>query len=164
MSSPVTLAHLLDNMISRKNWSKKIKQHTVFELWPEVVGKDIAQRTCPYIIRGSILWVRVSDSVWMQQLHLQKPLILEEINKRLKGAVISDLRFQVDSSLDGVDADHIDRPVAVETEDDPSEGEGFDEMLQSVTDDVEVQKAVKECWERLRRARIRNSCDNSAGE
>ena len=157
MSFPVSLARLLDDMISRKNWSKKIKQHTVFELWPEVVGKDIAQRTCPYVIRGSILWIRVSDSVWMQQLHLQKPLILEKINRRLKGAVISDLRFQVDSSLDRVDINDSDRPVASEAEEDPSEGEGFDQMLKSVTDDREVQKAVKKCWERLRRARIRNS-------
>ena len=157
MSTPASISQLLDKLIKQKNWSKKIKQHTVFELWPEVVGQDIAQRTCPYVIRGSILWIRVSDSVWMQQLHLQKPLILEKINGRLKGAVISDLRFQVDSSLGGVDIDYSDRPVAEEVEEDPSEGEDFDEMLQSVTDDVEVQKAVKECWERLRRARIRNS-------
>lgn len=157
MSSPISLARLLDDMISRKNWSKKIKQHTVFELWPEVVGKDIAQRTCPYVIRGSILWVRVSDSVWMQQLHLQKPLILEKINRRLKSAVISDLRFQVDSRLDRVDITDNDRPVAVDAEEDPAEGENFDQMLQSVTDDREVQKAVKKCWERLKRARVRNS-------
>ena len=157
MSTPASISRLLDKLIKQKNWSKKIKQHTVFELWPEVVGKDIAQRTCPYIIRGSVLWIRVSDSVWMQQLHLQKPLILEQINRRLKGAVISDLRFQVDSNLDGVDADQADKPMTVETEEDPSEGEDFDEMLQTVTDDVEVQKAVKECWERLRRARTRNS-------
>lgn len=158
MSSPVILARLLDDMIRRKNWSKKIKQHTVFDLWPEVVGKDIAQRTYPYIIRGSILWIRVSDSVWMQQLHLQKPLILEQINRRLKGAVISDLRFQVDSSLDGVDTGSSEeRPVVEDVEEDTSEGEDFDEMLQSVTGDREVQEAVKKCWERLRRARVRNS-------
>lgn len=157
MSNPFPLRRLLDDMIKQKHWSKKIKQHTVFELWPEVVGKDIAQRTCPYVIRGSILWVRVSDSVWMQQLHLQKPLILEKINNRLKGAVISDLRFQVDSNLDGVDTDYSEKPVAVEAEEDPAEGEGFDAMLQSVTDDREVQEAVKKCWERLRRARVKNS-------
>ena len=157
MPSPITLARLLDDMISRKNWSKKIKQHTVFELWPEVVEKDIAQRTCPSVIRGSVLWIRVSDSVWMQQLHLQKPLILEKINRKLKGAVISDLRFQVDSSLDGVDIDYSSRPIQEEFEEDPAEGEGFDEMLRSVTDDKEIQKAVKKCWERLRRARVKNS-------
>lgn len=157
MSTPASISHLLDKLIKQKNWSKKIKQHTVFELWPEVVGKDIAQRTCPYVIRGSILWIRVSDSVWMQQLHLQKPLILEQINRRLKGAVISDLRFQVDSSLDSVAINYSDRPLVVEAKEDPSEGEDFDQMLKSVTDDVEVKKAVKKCWERLRRARTKNS-------
>ena len=71
--------------------------------------------------------------------------------------MISDLRFQVDSRLDRVDITDNDRPVAVDAEEDPAEGENFDQMLQSVTDDREVQKAVKKCWERLRRARTRNS-------
>ena len=157
MSSPVSLSALLSEMISRKNWSKKISQHAVFHIWPEVVGNDIAERTYPYIIRGTILWVRVSDSVWMQQLHLQKPLILEKINRRLKGAVISDLRFQVDSSLNGLSISYSDRPEEPEVEEDPSAGKNFDKMLHSITDDREVREAVKKCWKKLKRARLRSS-------
>lgn len=158
MSNPVSLARLLDEMISRKNWSKKISQHAVFDLWPEIVGEDIAQRTCPYVIRGSVLWVRVSDSVWMQQLHFQKPLILDKINKRLRSSVISDLRFQVDSNLDRVASDDNkgNQEVGASLED-PRESEAFEHMLELVTDDMEVQKVVKKCWERLRRARVRKT-------
>ncbi|MBC8318722.1 MAG: DUF721 domain-containing protein [Desulfobulbaceae bacterium] len=145
-------------MIRRKNWAKKISQHAVFHIWPQVVGKDIAKRSYPYIIRGSVLWVRVSDSVWMQQLHFQKPLILDKINERLRSSVISDLRFQVDSSLDQVEFDENRESQEVEEVfEDPEEAEAFEHMLQSVTDDTEVQEAVKKCWERLRRAKARNS-------
>jgi manganese/zinc/iron transport system substrate-binding protein len=63
------------------------------------VGPDISGRAQPACIRGSVLWVDVLDSIWMQQLHLQKLLLLDLINRRLDNGSISDIRFKLNSEL-----------------------------------------------------------------
>ena len=156
MATPTKLSDLLSELIERKDWEKKIRQHEVFRLWPRIVGKDIAMRTSPHVIRGTILWIKVTDSVWMQQLHLQKPLILDRINSQLKGAIISDLRFQVDSSLSWNEADNF----SAEKKELPKESlehKAFDEILAKTTDDEQVKQAVKKCWEKLGRLRAKKS-------
>jgi len=156
MSKPARISDLLNDLIKQKNWSKKIKQHDVFQLWPKIVGDDIAARTAPHVIRGTVLWVRITDSVWMQQLHLMKPLLLEKINSRLQGAIVSDLRFQVDSTLDA-NAEAENLIVEKKYESDENDSQAFDEMLAKVTDDVQIKQAVKKCWEKLRKVRTRSS-------
>ena len=89
-------ADILRSLLAEKKWQHRINLHQVFLFWNEVVGRDIAAHAEPEVIRGSVLWIKVSDSVWMQQLHLQKMLLLEKINDRLGADNLSDLRFHLD--------------------------------------------------------------------
>lgn len=73
--------------------------HALFSFWDEAVGEDLAIRAQPDLIRGTVLWLRVCDSVWMQQLHLSKNLIMEKINSRLGESKITDIRFRIDPTL-----------------------------------------------------------------
>lgn len=87
---------ILRSLLVGKKWQKRIDLHQVFLFWQEVVGDGIAAHAEPEVIRGTVLWIKVSDSVWMQQLHLQKVLLLEKLNSRLHGDKLSDLRFHLD--------------------------------------------------------------------
>jgi len=89
-------ADILKSLLAGRNWQKRIDLHQVFLFWNEAVGPDIAAHAEPEIIRGTVLWIRVTDSVWMQQLHLLKTQLLERLNSRLKEEKLSDLRFQLD--------------------------------------------------------------------
>ncbi len=96
---PENLGDLLGGLFQRKNWQERLRMHALFSFWDEAVGEEIALRAQPDLIRGTVLWLRVSDSVWMQHLHLAKNLLLEKINARLDGAMISDIRFRIDPAL-----------------------------------------------------------------
>jgi hypothetical protein len=63
------------------------------------VGPDIGARAQPVFIRGRTLWVEVTDSIWMQQLHLQKMLLLELLNSKLEGPTLADIRFALNPEL-----------------------------------------------------------------
>jgi predicted nucleic acid-binding Zn ribbon protein len=89
-------AEILHSLLVGKKWQKRIELHQVFLFWVEAVGREIASHAEPVVIHGTVLWIGVSDSVWMQQLHLQKMLLLEKLNSRLKEDKLSDLRFQLD--------------------------------------------------------------------
>lgn len=82
---PTGLGSLLAELITHKAWQARIHLHQVFTFWDEVVGVDISRHAQPDVIRGSVLWVGVSDSIWMQQLQYERQYLLEMINSRLAG-------------------------------------------------------------------------------
>ncbi len=71
MKRPESISSLLDGIITRKKWSRKLDLHQVFVFWKEAVGDDVARWARPSIIRGLVLWIAVVDSVWMQQPYMQ---------------------------------------------------------------------------------------------
>ena len=78
VSRPIEISRLLSGVIENKKWRSKLELHRVFELWQSIVGQEIAAVAQPSLIRGHVLWVKVAESIWMQQLHLQKMLLLEK--------------------------------------------------------------------------------------
>lgn len=146
---PLRISSLIDRVLTRQNLQHRIKLHRVFEFWNEVVGREIAGRAQPSLIRGSVLWVDVCDSVWMQQLHLQKMLLLDMLNQRLAEDKLADIRFKLDSALDQPDLPPA--PAAVKKKKNPpSEKEklDFDRLISSIRNE-EVRAAVKSLWHKL---------------
>lgn len=96
---PVSIVRVLSAVLQKKDWQRCRALIEVFKVWDSVVGPDVAMHAQPYQAKGATLWVKVSDPVWMQQLHLQKILLLEKINSQLKEEKFTDLRLQLDASL-----------------------------------------------------------------
>ena len=94
-----TIGSLLDSLIESKNWQSNLKRNQLFEFWDQAVGKDICTNAQPKVLRGTVLWVDVTDSVWMQQLHLMKEHLRQVLNDRLGEEEIKDIRFNLVSRL-----------------------------------------------------------------
>ncbi len=94
-----SLKQVLEELFKRRQWQRRIEIHEVWNFWNEMVGMEISVQAQPYLIRGTVLWVNVSDCIWMQHLHMQKNQLLTQINERLKGDNLTDIRFRLDSSL-----------------------------------------------------------------
>ncbi len=90
---------LLAGLFRRRNWQRRLGLHALFSFWDEVVGEELARRAQPDLIRGTVLWVRVSDSVWMQQLSLTRTVLVAKLNERLTGDQLTDIRFRIDAAL-----------------------------------------------------------------
>ena len=67
----------------------------IHTLWHKAVGGKIAAKTLPQTIKKNILFVTVSNSVWMQELQFLKDQIRERINKALPALTIDDIRFTI---------------------------------------------------------------------
>lgn len=136
---------LLTRVIRKKKWHNRIELHGVFRFWDEVVGPDISGRAQPACIRGSVLWVDVLDSIWMQQLHLQKLLLLDLINRRLDNGSISDIRFKLNSELGSTKPAALlkkpARPI------DPEKLQEFEEQLAPLQDE-EIKRALLRLWKK----------------
>ncbi|TBV79278.1 MAG: DUF721 domain-containing protein [Desulfobulbaceae bacterium] len=92
---------LLGRLAVAKKWRWRLAQHTVFIAWPKLVGREIAAVARPEVIRDAVLWVRVVDPVWSQQLQFATTTLLDKINQGVpEEAWISAIRFRLDPSLD----------------------------------------------------------------
>ncbi|HCC53678.1 MAG TPA: DUF721 domain-containing protein [Desulfobulbaceae bacterium] len=148
----IRIDSLFAELFKKKQWDKRLGLHAVFLDWPQVVGPEIAERTEPQVIRGTVLWIAVSDSVWMQQLHLQKQALLEQINANVRGSEkISDIRFQIKAAL-GEEKVAVDSPPPVDFSPPADlEAQKSFELLIAAIGDVELQTRLLTLWRKAHR-------------
>lgn len=148
----IRIDSLFAELFKKRQWDKHLALHAVFRDWPQVVGPEIAERTAPQVIRGTVLWIAVSDSVWMQQLHLQKQALLEHINANIRGSEkISDVRFQIDAALgeEKMVANSLPPATAMPLVD-PEKQKGFEGMIAAI-DDAELRTRLLALWRKAQR-------------
>jgi len=148
----IRIDSLFAELFKKRQWDKRLALHAVFRNWPEVVGQEIAERTEPQVIRGTVLWIAVSDSVWMQQLHLQKQALLEHVNANLRGSEkISDIRFQIDAAL-GEEKMVADSPPPVFPPPpvDPEKQKSFEGLISAIGD-AELRTRLLTLWRKAHR-------------
>lgn len=148
----IRIDSLFAELFRKKQWDKRLGLHAIFLDWPQVVGPEIAERTKPLVIRGTVLWIAVSDSVWMQQLHLQKQALLEQINANVRGSEkISDIRFQIDVAL-GEEKVTMDSPPSVDFSPpaDLEAQKSFERLIAAIGD-AELQTRLLTLWKKAHR-------------
>ena len=146
---PVEISRLLSTVFEKKKWRSKLELHRVFEFWDRTVGKEIAAVAQPALIRSrSVLWVKVRDPIWMQQLHLQKLLFLEKINCQLNGEQLSDIHFQLDSSLAAPPPSETEKikPIFL----DKTKEQEFDKLI-SCLENEDLKTSLKSLWIKMQK-------------
>lgn len=91
---PGAAGEILAGALKQTRLQKKVKQYSLFPLWEDVVGAEVAGVAVPEkITRGKVLVVRVVDASWAQELTMKKIELLDQINSRNTGALLEDVRF-----------------------------------------------------------------------
>jgi len=137
------MAALLTTLTADRKWTRALNRHRLFEFWDEAVGSEVAAHARPQVIRGSVLHVEVTDSVWMQQLHLQKSLLLEVVNGRLGEEGLNDIRFVLKSGK--TFAEPPPPPPRRPPQPDPIKLAGFEKFLAGIKDEG-IRTCLKKIW------------------
>ena len=83
----------LRSFVQKEGLDNGIQEQKAISVWPEVVGENISANSLPKSINSGILIVEVSNTVWRQELQLQKNTIIKKINNVLTKKIIKDIRF-----------------------------------------------------------------------
>lgn len=137
------IGSLLAAITLDRKWAKALNRHRLFAFWSEVVGKQVAAHARPKVIRGQVLHVEVTDSVWMQQLHLQKGCLLDALNRRLGPDGLADIRFSLNTGAGFVEPPPIRR--APPPPPDPAKLAVFEQFLVAIKDEG-IRDCLKEIW------------------
>ena len=73
----------------------------IWDIWDSVVGERISRHAQPSKIKKGVLTVKVTDSVWMQDLEFEAEGIRERLNLGLKNEAVSKIKFRVGTSANG---------------------------------------------------------------
>lgn len=91
---------ILEQALKRTGLAQDIARYKFVLHWDEIVGAEIAKRAKPDSVRKGILFVKVSNSAWAQELTFQKDIILKRLNNYVSDEnPVHDVRFYVGSSL-----------------------------------------------------------------
>jgi predicted nucleic acid-binding Zn ribbon protein len=65
------------------------------EILVEIFGPGIARKSRAMYLRGKVLTVGCLSSVMTQEIYLKRTKIIKELNRRLGGEVVTDLKFKM---------------------------------------------------------------------
>jgi len=91
--NPSTLGEVLGHFLKSSGLKRRIQEQRILDSWEKAVGGAVAERTQPMGVKNRVLQVRVSSSVWMQQLQFMKGLILQKLHEQTGNHFLQDLRF-----------------------------------------------------------------------
>jgi hypothetical protein len=86
---------ILQRTLKKNHIPLKIEDRRLRDLWHKAVGPNIAVQTLPDTIRGAVLFVKVANSAWVQQLHFLKQEIMLKFNNLHKENPIKDIYFAI---------------------------------------------------------------------
>ena len=85
---------VLERALRNLGIEKKVKEGRVFEVWDKAVGKKIGAHAHPLKIKRGKLFVKVTDSSWLQELSFLKEKIIKKVNKGLGEEVVKEIFFR----------------------------------------------------------------------
>ena len=81
----------LPKALAELNLLEQYKLNTLVHKWRDVVGDVIAEHTKIVSIKPPDMVISADNSMWMQELQMQKRRIIEAINKYYHQEVITDI-------------------------------------------------------------------------
>jgi predicted nucleic acid-binding Zn ribbon protein len=90
---PQQIGGAIQELLARFDSDGRFEIVRLIRVWPEVVGEAIARRSEIIRLKFHTAVVRVSGTMWLQELNLMKPQILNRLRNQIDGDAIRDLRF-----------------------------------------------------------------------
>jgi len=92
-NGPARVGSVLRDVLEKHGVDKQIERLGVLDLWPEIVGRQLAEVTRVRGVDDATLFVEVRSSAWLAELSMMKEVFLGRVNERLGEAPIERIVF-----------------------------------------------------------------------
>lgn len=92
-SRATPLEEALRQLLRNLGYETKIKQHEVINRWEELVGSRIARVTNVERVRDGVLFVKVDNPTWRNELVFMKNRIHKKVEETVGAGIIRDIKF-----------------------------------------------------------------------
>lgn len=87
------MATVLSDVLDEAGVADHVERVRVLDLWPEIVGEQVARVTRARSVEESTLIVEVRNSAWLMELNMLKGDIVGRTNERLDDVSIEKIVF-----------------------------------------------------------------------
>ena len=94
------ISHVPGGLIRSIEGDEEIVAIFLRELWPQIVGEELASRTEPAVLTRKVLSVRVPSALWATQLADLRTMIIRSINSFWGIRVVESIKWEVDLSAE----------------------------------------------------------------
>lgn len=146
------LAPALAQALRQRGLGHLVLLGQIVRYWPVIAGPQLATVTQPESIRTRVLFITVSDAIWLQQITFYQAQLLENIRSILGNVAITRLHFTLTMSSSrqpvlSLPAEELDLlPLTAVEEQQMQEGTA------SIAD-PDLREAVRRAWQRGWQAR-----------
>ena len=84
----------VDGFFRDQELAQALRPHLAKAHWAGVVGPQVAGVTQVEAVKGGVLFVRVKNSVWANELTLLKEDMIRRLNAKLGGRILTDIHFK----------------------------------------------------------------------
>jgi predicted nucleic acid-binding Zn ribbon protein len=84
----------VNNFLLSQELAQALRPHLAKVHWAGVVGPQVAGVTQVEAVRDGVLFVRVKNSVWANELTLLKEDMIRRLNSKLGGRILTDIHFK----------------------------------------------------------------------
>ncbi|TDO21718.1 DUF721 domain-containing protein [Pedobacter duraquae] len=89
----ITLKEGIGKLLNVYRLKGKFDETSIVLLWPEIMGKAVANRTTQIYIAHKRLFVRIESSVIKNELLMVRTGIIQKLNERAGSDVITEIIF-----------------------------------------------------------------------
>lgn len=86
---------IVRRLVSNRGYAAEQAHRLTQQQWQAAAGLELGQRSRAGTVNRRILYVEVSDSIVLQELHFRKQAILKSLQAALPEFKIKDVRFRV---------------------------------------------------------------------
>lgn len=82
------LSDILEEVLSTQHMKDKLNETTLIRIWPEVVGKNLADQTKNLYIKNGTLFIHVNSAIIRNELMLIRESLIKKLNTEVGANVI----------------------------------------------------------------------------
>lgn len=88
-----SISSSLKGLLRTLGIENRVREYQVIVRWPDLVGNEIAKVTEAEKVADQILFIKVKNPVWRNELFFLKTQILDKINNEIGKDLIRDIKF-----------------------------------------------------------------------
>jgi len=92
-SNEMSLKEAIDRMMEAYRLGDKMTELDAVKGWEEMMGPAVAKRTREIYIKGKVLYLRIDSAPLKEELGMNKTLIIQRINEKVKKTLIDEVYF-----------------------------------------------------------------------
>ena len=91
---PERVGSILDTVLNQTGLSRRSRERSVLDDWPDVVGERVAEHTQAVDIEDGVLFIEADHAAWRQELTMLFPAIIEKYNTKHGEGTVREVRWR----------------------------------------------------------------------